>query len=317
MARSSKKTAKNTGRDVRSSKKSTKGKSGKLGAPKASPTIQMGDVLDGRWRVRRKLGEGGMGAVYEAEHVRNGRKAAIKVMLPEVAADPLMREMFEREGRLDNEVDEAVHVPMPSGPGAVKVFDSGTLESGAPYMVMEMLKGRSLGSVDTLPPGETAKVMDDTLAVLEGAHKHGILHRDIKPDNLWVTPEGDVKVLDFGLARKKGARDFPKGSVVGTPGYMPPEQISPSFGDIGPETDVYAVGATGFRLLTGTPPTAGTWPSCPPPIRSVNPNVKPHIADVIDKMLACAPTDRYPTAMAARDDLERAMIEEQLQGLVS
>jgi serine/threonine-protein kinase len=291
-------------------------------APPAS-SVSVGDVLDGRWKITKKLGEGGMGSVWAAQHIVNGRKAAIKIMLPSVASDPFMRELFEREGLLSNEIDEAAKMPLQTGPGAVKVFDNGTLVDGSPYMVMEMLKGDDLGHLaqkGMLTGIDVLHAMDAVLHTLEGAHKLGIVHRDLKPDNIYVTDLGDVKVLDQGLASKVGKRDFNAGSRLGTPGYMPPEQIQGGARYAGPEADIYSVGATAYSLLSGQTPTSAKSAmegivECPvPPLRTVAPYVPEHIAAMVDKALACNPKDRYRTATAMRKDLEHAMIEWELRG---
>ena len=271
--------------------------------------IRIGEVLNGRWHVLRNLGHGGMGAVYEAEHVTNGRRAAIKVMLPKFAKNTLFRKVFEREGRLNNEVEASLPLSVRKTSRPVEVYDSGTLKDGSPYMVMELLTGETVEERAEKRGGKlsmkgTVSILDATLKTIEGAHKQGVIHRDIKPENLFLTPGGNVRVLDFGLAKQSGQRDYLRGS--GTPGFMPQEQARGE--SVGPTADVYGVGATGYRLLTGKSPTPASKPSRRQPhVRANNPGVPPRVAAVIDRAVAPQAQDRYPTARAMRKDLEDAV----------
>jgi len=287
-------------------------------------SIKVGDVIDGRWRVLRKLGEGGMGSVWEVRHVINGWHAAMKVALPTVGASAFARGMFEREGKLANIIDEATHASNGiDDSGAVEVYDTAMLPDGSPYMVMEFLEGSDLSDLaqtGKLTENEVLRIVDRTLHVLESANKNHIVHRDIKPENIFVKKKtGGVRLLDYGLASQYGSEDVGANSVIGTPGYMAPEQILGGSRYATAETDIYGVGATAYRMLSGYSPYAPDnvdqrIVACPtPPLRSVAPNVPEHVAAVVDKALACAPSERYSSAKAMRDDLELALQEQQFK----
>ena len=212
------------------------------------PIDRIGSTLLGKWTLERLLGEGGMASVYVARH-KIGRLEAIKIMHPFVAASPELRARFEQEARLANRFHHA---------GAVEIRDIDTTEDGAPFLVMELLEGETLSALarrskEPLDVATVLRVADEVLDVLAAAHASGIIHRDIKPDNLLLTKEGRVKVLDFGIARlREGlSRDVKThtGTTLGTVAYMAPEQAKG--GEIDARADIYAMGATMFRLLAG------------------------------------------------------------------
>jgi serine/threonine protein kinase len=228
----------------------------------ASP-LAVGDVLAGKYRVDRILGAGGMGVVIAATHLTLHQKVAIKFLLPSGAQLPETAERFLREARAAVRL-KSEHV--------AKVIDVGTLEDGAPYMVMEYLEGATLGQVvrqhGALPIADAvAFVMQACEAVAE-AHAAGIVHRDLKPDNLFLTRRVDgqplVKVLDFGIAKLTGIDAklalTRSASVVGSPLYMPPEQLR-SAKHVDARADIWALGTVLFELLTGRLPfVAQTFP---------------------------------------------------------
>jgi serine/threonine-protein kinase len=210
---------------------------------------RVGAVLSERWRVERVIGIGGMAQVFAAQH-RNGRWVAVKVMRPELVVEPLLVERFLREGYVANKVQH---------PGAVAILDDDMTPDGAPFLVMELLSGRTLrdrlNDTGALPVGEALRIADEVLDVLASAHERGIVHRDIKPENLFETDSGVIKVLDFGIARLReqpGARsETQSGVTIGTVGYMPPEQARGQREAVDARSDVWAMGATLFTLLTG------------------------------------------------------------------
>lgn len=272
-------------------------------------SLKMGDVIGGRWQIKRKLGEGGMGTVWEAQHLINGRKAAVKVMMLNGAQDPLAVKMFEREGEVDNIVDRAAG-RMPRA-GAVEVYDSGTLEDGAPYMVMEVLDGDDLEGLfrkgKLTSYGDILEAADSALHVLEGAHSKGIIHRDLKPANIFREKDGGVRVLDWGLSSKRGTSDFQPGTVLGTPGFMAPEQAQGESNKAGPEADIYGLSATLYSLITGRPPsdTVDDTRQCRiTRIEEVAPAVPAYLAGVINKGLGCNPKDRFRSATEMRAALQ-------------
>jgi serine/threonine protein kinase len=270
---------------------------------------RVGKTLRGKWHLDRLLGVGGMAAVYAGTH-RNGKRGAVKLLHPEIALNEEARDRFTREGYVANRVEH---------PGAVSVLDDDTTEDGLVYLVMELLEGESLdakaqGANGHLDESLTAWVASHVLDTLAAAHEKGIVHRDIKPDNLFVTTAGAVKVLDFGIARLREAgtdKATQTGSVMGTPAFMAPEQALGEWQRVDPRTDVWAVGATMFAVLAGRPVhqadsqnkvllSAMTKPA--PPLGSVA-KVSPALADIVDRALAFDRDARWPSAAAMRDAL--------------
>jgi eukaryotic-like serine/threonine-protein kinase len=183
---------------------------------------RVGTTLRGKWTLERLLGVGGMAAVYAAVH-RIGRRDAIKILHPDVASSREVVERFEQEAHAANRFRH---------PGAVEVRDHDVTEDGAPFLVMELLEGESLGHRamrESVPLGDALRYADELLDVLAAAHAEGIVHRDVKPDNLFITCEGPLKVLDFGIARmlegSTRSQRTAAGLAMGTPHYMPPEQV--------------------------------------------------------------------------------------------
>jgi serine/threonine protein kinase len=184
---------------------------------------RVGSVLRGKWTLERLIGIGGMAAVYVARH-KIGRLDAIKILHAEFSRVEQIRLRFEQEAHVLNRFKH---------PGAVEVRDLEKGDDGAPFIVMELLEGQSLASRLRSGPkpsiDETLRIADEVLDVLAAAHAQGIIHRDIKPDNLFVLPSGAVKVLDFGIARARTQDGAPlktkTGTTLGTVAYMPPEQL--------------------------------------------------------------------------------------------
>src|SRR6478609_393640 len=211
--------------------------------------LQRGAVLSGKYRIDGVLGEGGMAVVYAVTHVRNNARSAVKVLHAGSARKNNIRTRFVREGMVANSVDH---------PGVVEMIDDGVAEDGSPYLVMEHLKGVSLDELSSrsIPLSAALNIAYQVLDVLRAAHDNGIIHRDIKPANLFLLRDGQVKVLDFGISR---LRDGPEptdsqatGSAMGTPFFMAPEQARGDASEIDTRTDLFGVGATLFRLISGT-----------------------------------------------------------------
>jgi serine/threonine protein kinase len=287
---------------------------------------RVGTVLSDKWTLERLLGIGGMAAVYEGRH-RNGARAAIKVLHPGLSRHAEVRERFLREGYAANKVEH---------PGAVKVLDDDVIASGpdagTAYIVMELLEGESLqdrlerGPV--LTESEFLAIAADVLDVLDAAHARGVVHRDLKPENLFLVgaregePGGErprVKVLDFGLARLLDGQSITShGLALGTPSFMSPEQAAGRIDEIDGRTDLFSLGATGFRVRTGRRVQEGAGPVelvtkmanfAAPRIRTLAPEVSEPFARVIDRALEFKREDRYPDAAAMRDDVRRALTE--------
>ncbi|HSO38479.1 MAG TPA: serine/threonine-protein kinase, partial [Labilithrix sp.] len=273
---------------------------------------RVGTLLKGKWQIEDLLGAGGMAHVFVARH-RNGRRVAIKFMRPELTLEPSLVQRFLREGYVANKIEH---------PGAVAILDDDVAEDGTPFLVMELLVGQTLRerlASGPLPLDEALRAIAEVLDVLAVAHDKGIVHRDLKPDNLFQTEKGEIKVLDFGIARlKEHARsEFETGSgtTLGTVGYMPPEQARGLTGEVDARTDVWAIGATLYALITGRPVheaatvneallLAMTTPV--PPMRSLLPRLPPAVQVLLDRALAFHKDQRYPSARAMKAALESA-----------
>jgi serine/threonine-protein kinase len=208
------------------------------------------DRAMGNWVLREMLDEGGVGAVYVAEHRFLAEKAAVKVLHPQPvqtrAEDTAMR--FFQEGRATRSIDH---------PNVVKILDLGQADDGTLYLVMELLQGSSIHSVLARTPIDERSSAFIAAAVaggLQAAHEKGIIHRDLKPANIFLCASGQVRLLDFGMAKvKQGGLRTAVGMLVGTPQYMAPEQIRQE-PDVGPRADIYGLGAVLFKMITGRLP---------------------------------------------------------------
>jgi eukaryotic-like serine/threonine-protein kinase len=276
---------------------------------------RLGAVLKGKWRLDAVIGIGGMACVYSATH-RNQSRVAIKMLHPEVALDADVTQRFLREGYVANAVGH---------PGTVTVLDDDVTEDNAPFLVMELLTGQTLDTMlafqpDGLSAREVLPLLDQLLEVLAAAHEKGIVHRDLKPENLFLTHENRLKVLDFGIARLRertpqtgaGTR---AGSILGTPAFMAPEQALGRWSEVDNRTDIWAVGATAFTLLSGRfvheaetiqeqLVLSATRPA--PPLGQLVPGVPNALAEVVDRALAFQRADRFPDARSMRGALRQA-----------
>ena len=270
----------------------------------------VGQTIDGRYRVLRVLGTGGMGAVYEAEHTGTGGRVAVKVIHAEMSAKAEVVARFHREARAASAIQT---------PHIVRVLDTGT--DPASYMVMELLDGEDVRSllqrVSKLPPDLALRLVGQACIGLGKAHEAGVIHRDVKPANLFLSREGGdeitVKVVDFGIAKMADA-ELPgrasltrTGSMLGSPLYMSPEQAM-GHKTIDLRTDVWSLGVVLYEALAGrTPHLEGETVmavimailSKPAPlIEDVAPWVPPDIARIVDRMIAHAPDARFPSMAA-------------------
>ena len=223
-----------------------------------SPAAQLvGAVLNGRWKLVRLLGEGGMGAVYEADGLRGEGKRAIKMLHPEFIREEQIVQRFFAEAQACRSL---------SHPNIAQIYESSTAEDGTPYLVMELLSGIPLSTYldhgNPIPPHQPAPIVHAVLQALAVAHAQRIVHRDLKPDNLFLVREPSgayvVKVLDFGIAKVMDAAGgmgakTRTGVLLGTPGYMSPEQIRNSKG-VDPRSDLWSVGIILYEMLTAKQP---------------------------------------------------------------
>lgn len=275
---------------------------------------RVGAWLREKYRIDRVLGIGGMGAVYGATH-RNGRQVAIKLLHSEYAIRPDLRRRFLREGQAANAVNH---------PGVVAIIDDDVTDEGAAFLVMELLDGQSVEQLweangKRLPTKAVLTLAADLCAVLAVAHDAGVIHRDLKPANRFVTRTGELKVLDFGIARVRevaATSATSTGAVFGTPSFMPPEQAGGLVNELGPHTDLWAVGATMYTLLSGHPVHDGQSgqhiailaATCPAPsLAAVLPEAPKEVVAVVDRALAFDKADRWPSAEAMRAALCEAL----------
>ena len=275
---------------------------------------RIGVTLRGKWHLDVLLGVGGMAAVYAATH-RNGSRAAVKLLHAELLVNAEVRSRFLREGYVANAVGHE---------GAVKVLDDDTAEDGSLFLVTELLDGETLEDRRVRLGGQLSEddvlsIADQLLDVLAAAHAKGVVHRDLKPENVFLTRGGQVKVLDFGIARLRELSTASSatsiGSTMGTPLYMPPEQARGLWDEVDGRSDLWAVGATMFHLLSGRFVHDGrtanevllaAMTKAAPPLASRLPTVSPAVAHVVDRALAFERDDRWPDARRMQEAVRHA-----------
>jgi len=275
---------------------------------------RVGQVLNGKWRLDVLLGVGGMASVYAVTH-RNGSRAAVKLLHPELSTNSAVRGRFLREGYVANAVGHD---------GAVKVIDDDKAEDESLFLVTELLDGETLEDRrirygGRLGQAEVLWLTDKILDVLIAAHAKGIIHRDIKPDNVFVTRAGQVKVIDFGIARLRETQ-MPRsatksGAAMGTPAFMPPEQALGLWDEVGARSDLWALGATMVNLLTGRllheARTAEeqmlfSMTKNSPSLQSMLPGAHRDICRLVDRALAFDKSLRWPDAKSMQGAVRAA-----------
>jgi eukaryotic-like serine/threonine-protein kinase len=263
------------------------------------------ELIAGRYQVGEQIGTGGMGEVRAGHDVKLDRPVAIKLLRADLGEQPDIKARFESEARAAARITH---------PNVVGVFDTGEQDDGVPYIVMELLSGRSLA--DELEGGalevqRVRRIALEILSALEESHHQGILHRDLKPANVLLAKDGTVKVADFGIAKMTEGMDITMaGTMIGTPSYLAPERVHGE-----PATaasDVYSVGVVLYELLTGRRPYEADTPLAllhaiqneePPPLAELRPDVDPDLAAAVTKAMAKDPAMRYPDARSMLEDL--------------
>ena len=267
--------------------------------------IHPGDQLD-NYRIDGVAARSGMASIFRGTDVRDGRAVAIKIPHPEMEADPVLFERFQREAEIGAKMDH---------PGVMKVFDD--CEHSQIYMVMEWVDGRLLREIlhqqRKFPIERAVHITRTVLDALDYIHSHGVVHRDLKPENIMLDDQDRIKLIDFGIAGKAGARrlTFAKLSqVMGTPDYISPEQVKGKRGDA--RSDLYAMGVMLYEMLTGKTPWQG--PNAfaimndrllnhPVPPREINPEISPQLQEIIYRAMERDPKNRYATAKEFAHDL--------------
>jgi serine/threonine-protein kinase len=271
-------------------------------------------LIDGKYRIVRSLGEGGMGVVFIAEHTFLKKNVALKFLRPELARQPEVAARFEQEARATSLIDHE---------NVVRVMDFGRTPAGELYLVMELLEGHSL-SVDlqasgALGPERALPVAKQVLAGLAAAHQKGVVHRDLKPDNILVVSREDggelCKIVDFGIAKLQHETSLhltATGTVMGTPLYMAPEQARGE-ASLDHRVDVYSLGVMLYEMLAGSPPFEGQTyntvifeilTGAPPHLSKRAPHLPAMLCDAVMKAMALRRDDRYGSAREFREGLE-------------
>jgi hypothetical protein len=267
----------------------------------------------GSYRIRKVLGAGGMGIVFQADDPELHRPVALKVMRPSLAASSAARQRVLREARAAAAVKH---------PNVVTLYQVGE-DRGTPFLAMEFLEGETLEArlarEGRLPLSEVLRIGREIAQGLAAAHERGLIHRDVKPANVWLeTPDGHVKLLDFGLARvtAESAHLTPTGTILGTPAYMAPEQANGC--GVDPRADLFSVGCVLYRMATGQLPFPGNYPmevlfalanSVPRPPREWNESIPRELSELILRLLAKDPSKRLESANLAASKLHELEAE--------
>ena len=269
-------------------------------------TFHAGDQLD-HYQIEKLVARSGMSTIYRGKDLNNGRQVAIKIPHPEMEADPVLYDRFQREQQIGAKLEH---------PNVMQVFSDD--DRSQIYMVMEWVDGKLLRQIlaqeKKLSPERAIRITTAVLSALEYIHSQGVVHRDLKPENIMVDDQDRIKLIDFGIASNAGSRrlTFAKFSqTMGTPDYISPEQVKGKRGDA--RSDLYSMGVMLYEMLTGKVPFVGDNPllimndrlmNSPVPPREIDPTITPQMQEIIYRALEREPSKRYQNAHEFIKDLE-------------
>jgi serine/threonine-protein kinase len=278
-------------------------------APQITHELQPGSLLDERFQITDVISRSAMSSVFKAMDMKTGRAVALKVPLPGLEGDPAAFSRFEREEEIGRTLDH---------PRILNIVAIDPAEKSRPYIVMELLEGQTLErlmhQIRPLPENDALAIVSQVLEGLEYLHSQGVVHRDLKPQNIMLCNDGSLRIMDFGIAKAAAARRMTFGGfspTMGTPDYMAPEQVKGQRGD--ERTDIYSLGAILYEMLTGRVPFEGQNaytimnarllgdPVAP---RVHNPSIRPQVEEIVLHAMSREPADRYPSAAAMRTEVD-------------
>ncbi len=268
-------------------------------------SLEAGTQIDS-YRIETPVAKSGMASIFRAVDTRDGRVVALKIPHPDLEADPILYDRFQREAGIGEKLDH---------PKVMRVY--GGEERSRVYMVMEWCEGRLLRNIldeGRMPQERALRITIGVLDALDYIHAHGVVHRDLKPENIMVDENDNIKLIDFGIAGDSGARRLTYANftaTLGTPNYISPEQVKGKRGD--GRSDIYSMGVILYEMLTGKLPFSGPTPMAamndrmlnpPVPPRVADPTVSPQLQEVLYRALEREPKNRYATAHEFAHDLE-------------
>ena len=281
-------------------------------APVAQPVSnepQVGQVFDERFEITDIISRSGMSSVYKATDLKTGRQVALKVPLLKLESDPAFFSRFEREEEIGRALDH---------PGILKILPVDPKQRSRPYLVMEYLEGQTLDEVmqrtKPLPETDALRIVSRVCDALDYLHKHEVIHRDLKPQNIMLCNDGSLRIMDFGIAKAATSKRITFGGfspTLGTPDYMAPEQVKGQRGD--GRTDIYSLGAILYEMVTGRLPFEGQnaytvmnarLVGDPVAPRLHNATIRPEVEEIVLHAMARDPADRYESAAAFKTDLD-------------
>jgi serine/threonine-protein kinase len=279
------------------------------GVASTSADVDVGQLLDDRFEITERIATSGMASIFRATDRKTAGEVALKIPHLKYESDPGFFERFRRE----QEIGERLRHPY-----VLRVEPEGDAPRGRPYMVMELLEGETLGSImrsmRVIPVSDAVQIAARICDGLAYMHANDIVHRDLKPDNVMICNDGTIRIMDFGIAKVEGARRLTFGGfqpAMGTPDYMAPEQVRGKRGD--PRTDIYAMGAILYEMVTGEPPFAGSSPlvimnarltADPVAPRAINAEIPPGVEEIMLHAMARNPLERYQSVREMKEELD-------------